>query len=424
MNKLFENKKLLVLGATSSEITLVKRAQELGCYVIVTDNHEDWIYSPAKYVADEAWNISWSELDTLETLCKENNVTGITAGYSEFRVENLIKLCERLHLPCYITMDQLDITRDKVKFKDTCRKFGVPVVKEYASPEKVTHFPVIVKPVDRAGSIGISIATDRESLAEAYAYAMKMSVVKEVIIEDFISEGTKVDFYYGIEDGEIILLSSCDTINASSNGFERVVQSAWLFPERNEQHALEKVDSVIKDMIRGMGIRFGCIFFSGFLLPDGELVFFECGFRMEGAHQYEYVSRRGIVNFLDEFIVHAMTGNVEVLKEKGPVNPKLKSVAINLYAKKGIIGTISGMEKIASMKNCSLTIISGRIGQNCDDEKAILDKVGMFAFCSEDPGELKENVDEAYKVLSVLDEEGNDMLYDRIDTSLIETWWD
>ena len=233
-----------------------------------------------------------------------------------------------------------------------------------------------------------------------------------------------MDFYYGIEDGEIILLSSCDTINASSNGFERVVQSAWLFPERNEQHALEKVDSVIKDMIRGMGIRFGCIFFSGFLLPDGELVFFECGFRMEGAHQYEYVSRRGIVNFLDEFIVHAMTGNVEVLKEKGPFNPKLKSVAINLYAKKGIIGTISGMEKIASMKNCSLTIISGRIGQNCDDEKAILDKVGMFAFCSEDPGELKENVDEAYKVLSVLDEEGNDMLYDRIDTSLIETWWD
>lgn len=59
-------KKLLILGATAGEISLVKRAQKYGIYVIVTDNHTDYTLAPAKNVADEAWDISWSDIDTLE----------------------------------------------------------------------------------------------------------------------------------------------------------------------------------------------------------------------------------------------------------------------------------------------------------------------------------------------------------------------
>lgn len=43
-----KNKKLLILGATSGEISLVKRAQEFGVKVYVTDNHTDYDLSPAK----------------------------------------------------------------------------------------------------------------------------------------------------------------------------------------------------------------------------------------------------------------------------------------------------------------------------------------------------------------------------------------
>ena len=107
-------KKLLILGATAGEISLVKRAQKYGIYVIVTDNHTDYTLAPAKNVADEAWDISWSDIDTLEKLSRESGVDGILAGYSEFRVENMIKLCERLNFPCYINNEQLEITRDKI----------------------------------------------------------------------------------------------------------------------------------------------------------------------------------------------------------------------------------------------------------------------------------------------------------------------
>ena len=59
-------KKLLVLGASVNEITLVERAQEYGVYVIVTDYNLDYNLSPAKKLANKAWNISWSDIDELE----------------------------------------------------------------------------------------------------------------------------------------------------------------------------------------------------------------------------------------------------------------------------------------------------------------------------------------------------------------------
>ena len=184
-------KKLLILGATAGEISLVKRAQKYGIYVIVTDNHTDYTLAPAKNVADEAWDISWSDIDTLEKLSRESGVDGILAGYSEFRVENMIKLCERLNFPCYINNEQLEITRDKIKFKECCRKYGVPVVKEYSSIDEVNEYPVIVKPTDRAGSIGISIAHSFEELEKAYQYAYDLSLEKRDIIEKYIQEDYK-----------------------------------------------------------------------------------------------------------------------------------------------------------------------------------------------------------------------------------------
>lgn len=417
-----KGKKLLVLGATSGEISLVKRAQSFGIYVIVTDSHIDYTLSPAKYVADEAWNISWSDIDTLEKKCKEHKIDGVTAGYSEFRIENLIKLCERLDLPCYATMEQLEITRDKVKFKNECRKNGVPTVKEYATVKEVDSYPVIVKPVDRAGSIGISIAKNYDELVKAYNYAMEMSVCKEVIIEDFIYDSTKMDVYYAVENGEITMITSNDTINASSNGFDKVVQSSWLYPERHLDSLILKEDENLRKMIKNMGITYGCIFFSGFVNKDEEFVFFECGFRLEGGHQYEFASRKGPIYFIDLFIIHALTGSTKLMK-RYPMNPNLKCVTINFYAKTGIIDEINGVHEIENMEDCTLSLIHARIGQECDESKAILSKIGMFSFANESPEKLKEDVDKAYQLFSVKDINGNDMIYDRIDSSLILNWW-
>lgn len=417
----FKGKKMLILGATASEISLIKRAQQFGIYVIVTDNNYDRLKSPAKNYANEAWDISWSDIDELEKKCIQENIDGIVAGYSEFRVENLIKLCDKLNKPCYITMEQLDITRDKVKFKKVCRENNVPVVKEYNSIDEVSNYPVIVKPTDRAGSIGISIARNNEELLVAYNYAMEKSVSKNVIIEDFIANGTKFDVYYAVMNGAIKRLTTCDTINAKNNAFSKVVQSAWLYPSKYERQMEKNVEESLINMIKSMNIKNGCIFFSGFVLPNNEFVFFECGFRMEGAHQYNYTFEKGPFNFLDLFIIHALTGETDLLSSKD-INENLKCVIINLYANKGKIEEIIGFDKIRDMEFCTLSLIQSYIGQECSDENAILSKLGMFAFANESLEVLKKQVDRAYELVDIKTN-NNSMIYDKINTELILEWW-
>ena len=63
--KPYQGKKLLVLGGKPiGSVELVQRARELGAYVIVAD-YLSASESPAKNEADEAWNISTSEVDVL-----------------------------------------------------------------------------------------------------------------------------------------------------------------------------------------------------------------------------------------------------------------------------------------------------------------------------------------------------------------------
>ena len=46
----------------------------------------------------------------------------------------------------------------------------------------------------------------------------------------------------------------------------------------------------------------------------------------------------------------------------------------------------------------------------------------MFAFSSESVEQLKRDVDEAYNKLQIIDDQGNDMIYDKLDTNEILKW--
>lgn len=410
-------KKLLIIAGSIHEYDLVRRAKELGVYTIVTDYY-DVETSPAKKIADEYWDISWEDLDTLESKCRAEQIDGITAGYSESTVDRCIKLCNRLGLPCYCTQMQLDILKDKKLFKEECRKYDIPVVKEYARKEDVEKFPVIIKPVDRGGSIGVGIANDKEGLSIAYNYAIEKSYSQQVIIEDFIYWGNKFDAYYAITNGIITFLSTGDTINAKSNGIDKVVQSGWTLPSRYEKAFIEKVDTNIRQMITAMNIQNGFVFFSGF--SDGErFVFFETGFRLSGGHMYRFFEANGMPDIQDIFIQHALTGNADGINFEGNELSK-KALIMNFYAKEGTLTTLTGIDDIKSLAECRFAIPMCKIGTKCYQDKAILTKLGMVHLYDSDERKLMDAMNKVNQLFIATDENGRDMVYDRIDGESIQ----
>jgi len=419
-------KRLLVLGCTPNEMSLVRRAQSYGVCVIVTDYNLDYNLSPVKRIADEAWDVSWSDIDALEEKCKETRVDGVMAGYSEFRVESMLKLCKRLHLPCYIDDRQLEITRDKIKFKNECRVCDVPVVRDFDSPNMVNCFPVIVKPVDRAGSIGIGIANDRVTLEKVYQEALAVSTSDTAIIEEFMGEQKKFDAFYCVIDGEIIFLSTDDVVNSASNGLKRVVQSAWLLPSKYQDNFCgSEADIALRRLITRLDIRDGYIFFSGF--ADGKsFKFFECGFRLCGSNLFEYLRLLGKPDTLDLHIYHALTGSSSLARAEADArrgDAELKQVTINVYSNPGTVSIIEGFEEIEKLPDCVFSVKQGYVGEQCQGGKAILDKMGMFYFVNRNAMSLSADVEKAYSFLRIEDDSGADLIHDRIDSTIVETWW-
>ena len=138
---------------------------------------------------------------------------------------------------------------------------------------------------------------------------------------------------------------------------------------------------------------------------------------------YRYMVKRGIVNILDLFIIHALTGSTELLEWHEEINPGLKCAMVNYYASDGVVSEFRGFDEIEKTEDCNFLLREGHIGQVCDTEHAILSKMAMIHFCNHSAEQLARDVELANKVCSVRDQNNNDMVYDRMNPAVIANWW-
>lgn len=268
-------------------------------------------------------------------------------------------------------------------------------MRDYSDVSCVTEFPVIVKPTDRGGFIGISVVHKKEELEQTYSFAMEMSVEKNVIIEDFITDGYKFDVYYLIIDGKIIYLTCSDTLTSSKGGEMGIIQNAWLYPSKYMNKYNSGPRANVEAMIKDMGIQNGHITLSAFVLPDESFLFFETGFRLSGDQAFTYTNTVGKTNVLDTMIAYAINGDAsEVIssidKHSSDVIAGKKCLTINAYARAGKIKAIDSIDKIEALPDCTYVLVKASVGDNCDESKAILKKICQAVFVNDNSESLKK----------------------------------
>lgn len=406
--------KLLILGGGIHESYLVNRARQLGYYTIVTEYFGNSnVSSPAKAVADEAWDISWNDIDIVCKKCVEQKVDGVLTGFSEYKVDALIRITKQLGLPCYCTMDQLNITRQKQLFKATCREYGLPTVPEFVCIEDVndSDFPVIVKPVDRGGSIGITTAYSRADLKKCIDYAMSLSDAKQVIIEKFMSNYSKFDIYYLIIDGEYYFITSSDTQMYKRSKGTETLQKVWTYPSCFESVFKEKYDNKIKAMLRGCDIKQGYITMSAFV-RDGEFHFFETGYRFSGEHSFDISEMNMRVNYIDSMIAYAMGEDVSKFTPNYD-SRTLYSIVLNYAGKEGKATAEKGIEKIMSLSCLKSFVQYKKAGDIIGTKDRPHPRVAMISLCSFDKQELIACAKMVCKYYDIVDANDHSLLYEK-----------
>jgi biotin carboxylase len=206
-------KRLLLLGGLRYQIPVINKARELGCYVISGDIYPDNI---AHRYSDEYRNINIIDNNEVLMAAKDLRVDGIMSFAVDPGVISAAYACERLGLPSVGPYDSVFTLQNKDRFRDFLREhnFNSPMAKSYAklnaAMEDISSFtmPVMVKPVDSAGSKGVSRIETREDLSKAFKLALSCSRSLKVIIEEYIvSNGTSSDSDSFSLHGDLVFLS-------------------------------------------------------------------------------------------------------------------------------------------------------------------------------------------------------------------------
>lgn len=186
-------KKILLLGGSRYLLPVIKSAHELGLYVITCDYLPDNI---AHKYSDEYVNVSIVDKEAVLEAAKKLKIDGIMSFATDPGVVTAAYVAEKLGLPYGGSYESVSILQDKGRFRRflTEHNFNVPHAKSYEKLEDAlcdTEFftwPVIVKPVDSAGSKGVTRVDDKNELRKAIEYALDFSHCDQFIIEDFIEK--------------------------------------------------------------------------------------------------------------------------------------------------------------------------------------------------------------------------------------------
>lgn len=416
-----KGKKLLVIGSSESDSHIVSVAQSMGVYVIVADGKEKSATTFAKNIADESWDIDYSKTELIGEKCKAAHIDGVMAGYSEFRVLAACKIARYIGRPFYATEEQIELTRNKEKFKKECIKYGIPVPREYvkscvdgkAELDEV-RFPLIVKPTDYAGRKGITICYTKEEMDRAIPYAISFSQSKTCVVEDYI-EGIEYCAIYSISDGEISL--SCFNEKYLNDDQERKsgLCDLAITPSIFLTGYIATTDVNVRNFLKGIGAENGVAFFQG--IYDGKTCYvFEMGYRLNGGNDHYLVEKNNGISYMKMLICHSLTGKMGDDLNKDNPNFKNYCATFIRYAHKGTVKK-AGFFGDTEHKGIERIQTYAMPGIKYEEDGSTQQRAFSFKISAETIDGIADLIDYIQDNLVVEDEDGKNILFKPFDIS-------
>lgn len=271
-------KKLLMLGGAHSQVPAIKRAKEMGYYVVTCDYFEA---NPGHQFADEYYNVNTTDKDAVLFLAKSLKIDGIVCYATDTALLTATYVAEKLGLPSH-PYKSVEILTNKDKFREFLKEnnFKVPRFKRYHSFEEAKEdfhnfkMPCMVKPIDSSGSRGVSKIDSIEQIDQLQAKvenALYFSKAKRFVIEEYIEKnGYQISGDCFSLNGKIVFRSFANTHFALSN-LNPFVPIAASWPYIMPEHIHNKIHDEIQRVLDLLKMKTGTFDFD-ILIDDSENV--------------------------------------------------------------------------------------------------------------------------------------------------------
>lgn len=339
-----QQKRLLVLAAGILQVPVIKKAKEMGIYVIAADGDPDAV--GLKY-ADKAIVVNITSEEDVLKVAQEEHIDGVIHPCSEVSMNVMGRLNDKLGLSG-ITREQAIRATNKHLMREAFKKGNAPSPQSFLT-ENVedawmhlqNDFSTdgILKPSRNSGSRGIAKVSrdmDKADFVKAYDIALNESRDKSVLIEQFI-EGPEFSIEIIVWNGKVNVLTVTDK---KTTGAPHFVELGHNQPSCFSATDVETLKAAAVAGVKALGVN-NCACHAEAKLMEGKAYLMEIGARLGG-------------DFISTELTHLSTGidmvaaaiNV-ALGVEPDLNPKEepKGVCIRYFCPKpGKLVSISNTE--------------------------------------------------------------------------------
>lgn len=277
-------RRLLVLGAGPAQLGLLAAARARGVPTVACDHDEGAL---GLRLADRHALVSAEDEEGVAEVAEREEVGGLVAPGIDRPVLVAARVAARLGLPHPLDPETAERAVSKLAQRRAFEAAGVPQPRwELAAPGasntvlQAPGSPVVVKPPDRQGQVGISLVRSPEDFAPAVEQAVSASRSGEALVEELV-EGPEVTVNAFSSGGEFRALTVTDRVVAEPPAFGVALAHVW-----PSEEAVEDAVAAARAAAEALGVREGPTYTQIRLGPDGPRVI-ELAARLGGGHDAE-----------------------------------------------------------------------------------------------------------------------------------------
>lgn len=304
-------KKLLLLGGDATLLPVIEAAHKRGYYVITCDYLPNNI---AHKHSDEYINHSTTDKEEILAWAQSNKIDGVLT-FTDSGVLTAAYICEKMNLAQLGSYKTIEIIQNK----DLFRKFlkendcNAPWFKRYSSWKEVEQdidklpYPVMIKPVDAAGSKGVTKVESEKELNDAYEYATNFSIKRpDVIIEQFIDPiGPQIHGDVFVSEGKVVFHYLGD--HHFDSNINNLVPISTTWPSTHSGEDIKKVIEQVQQFITKVGFQNGCMNIESRInKTDGKAYLIDVGARSGGNYTPFVIQHATGFNFVETMLDFSM----------------------------------------------------------------------------------------------------------------------
>ena len=275
--------KLAIIGASYLQLPLVRKATEMGLETICFAWADGAV---CKDACTRFYPISIVEKEQILEVCRQEKVDGVTTIATDVAVPTIAFVAHEMglvgnSLDCAFKATNKYAMRQALAAGGVrCPYFSLVHDKEEAAKAlSNTTLPVIVKPCDRSGSMGVTKVERAEQLAEAVETAVSASFVKAAVLEKFVDIAQEISVEGISWKGEHHVLAVTDKV---TTGAPHYVELGQHQPSQLPGEIIDEAVRQVKLGVKALGIEYGASHPELMVAKDGQVYVTEIGARMGG----------------------------------------------------------------------------------------------------------------------------------------------